>query len=334
MFRLLSATVLALVTLLAAPLRAQTAPGDKPVRVTFLHVNDVHGHLEEYNINDHSVGGYARLATAVQAVRAEKSADRVYLIHAGDEFSLHNSEPSPGEKLTVSSKGAVNVTLMNQLGFDLWTPGNGEFYGGLGNLRQRFDEFHGQTLSANLYGRLDGKLLFTPYVIQEVRGLRIAFFGLNFIHERHPACLMIRMDDPVETANKLVPELRKQADFVVALTHIGLDADRKVAQSVDGIDLIIGGHSHSVLPNGTAAKSPDGKDVVIAQAGEYLQYIGRVDLEMTRDADGWYVEALTPKLRKLDEKVQMDPAVKATIAKLSVSTRAATTQAVPADKAD
>lgn len=335
MFRLLSATLLALVTLLAAPLRAQTSPADsKPVRVTFLHVNDVHGRLEEYNINDHSVGGYARLATAVQAVRAEKSADRVYLIHAGDEFSLHNDQPSPGEKLTVSSKGTVNVALMNQIGFDLWTPGNGEFYGGLSNLRQRFGEFHGQTLSANLNSRLDGKLLFTPYVIQEVRGLRIAFFGLNFIHERHPACLMIRMEDPVETAKKLVPELRKQADLVVALTHIGLDADRKLAQSVDGIDLIIGGHSHSVLPSGAAVKSPDGKDVVIAQAGEYLRYVGRVDLEVARDADGWNIQALTPRLRKLGEKVQMDPAVKATLAKLSATTPAATTQPVPAGKAD
>ncbi len=337
MFHSFFVTVLALVTMLAGTLRAQTTPSptDKPIRVTFLHVNDVHGRVEEYNINDHSVGGYARLATAVQAVRAEKSADRVFLIHAGDEFSLHaNGEPSPGEKLTVSTKGAVNVALINQLGFDLWTPGNGEFYGGLANLRQRFGEFHGQTLSANLYGRLDGKLLFKPYVIQEVRGLRIAFFGLNFIHERHPACLMIRMDDPVETAKKLVPELRKQADFVVAITHLGLDADRKLAQSVNGIDLIIGGHSHTVLPSGAATKSPDGKDVVIAQAGEYLQYMGRVDLEVARDADGWDIQTLAPSLRKLDEKVQMDPTVKATIAKLSATTRAATTQAATAGKAE
>lgn len=378
MFRFLSATVLVLATMLArtAPLRAQTqdppypnlsqrlaapapagaqaapVPDNKPVRITFLHVNDIHGRLEEYNINDHSVGGYARLATAVQAVRAEKSADRVYLIHAGDEFSLHANgnelslnasgelslravgERSPGENLTVSSKGAVNVALMNQIGFDLWTPGNGEFYGGLGVLRQRFGEFRGQALSANLYSRLNGKMLFKPYVIEEVHGLRIAFFGLNFIHEQHPACLLIRMDSPVETAKKLVPELRKQADFVVAVTHIGLDADRQLAQSVSGIDLIIGGHSHTVLPNGAATKSPDGKDVVIAQAGEYLQYVGRVDLEVARDADGWEIETLAPSLRKLDEKVQIDPTVKATIAKLSASTRAATTQAVPAGKAD
>lgn len=336
MFRLLSATVLALVTLLAAPLRAQTPlPDTKPVRITFLHVNDIHGHLEEYNLNDHSVGGYARLSTAVQAVRAEKSADRVFLINAGDEFSLHaDGDPSPDEKLTVSSKGAANVALMNQLGFDLWTPGNGEFYGGMANLRQRFGEFHGQTLSANLYNRLDGKLLFKPYVIEQVRGLRIAFFSLNFIHTNHPACLMLRMDSPVETAKKLVPELRKQADFIVAITHIGVDADREVAQSVDGIDLIIGGHSHTVLPTGLAAKAPDGSATVIAQAGEYLNYLGRVDVEVAHTPNGWEVQTLAPSLRRLDEKVQMDPAVKATIARLAATTRPATTQPVAAGKAD
>lgn len=332
MFRLLSATVLALVTLLTAPLGAQTAPPDtKPVRITFLHVNDTHGHLEEYNVNDHSVGGYARLSTAVQAVRGEKSADRVFLIHAGDEFSLHaTGELSTSEKLTVSSKGAANVALINQLGFDLWTPGNGEFYGGLANLRQRFSEFHGQTLSANLYNRVDGKLLFKPYVIEQVGGLRVAFFSLNFIHANHPSCLMIRMDSPVETAKKLVPELRKQADFIVAITHIGVDDDRAVAQSVDGIDLIIGGHSHTTLPTGMAAKSPDGSAVVIAQAGEYLNYLGRVDVELARTPDGWQVQAIAPSLRRLDEKVQIDPAVKATIARLSATTRPATTQPVPA----
>ena len=337
MFRMLSATVVALAMMLGASARAQTLPkpGDKPIRVTFLHVNDIHGHTDLYNINGHSVGGYPRLATAVQAARAEKSADRIFLIHAGDEFSLHTvGEPSPGEKLTTSTKGAANVALMNQIGFDLWTPGNGEFYGGLGLLKQRFSEFRGQTLSANLYSRLDGKLLFKPYIIQEVRGLRIAFFSVNFIHEKYPTCLMIRMENPIETAKKLVPELRQQADFVVAVTHIGLDADRQLAQSVDGIDLIIGGHSHSVLPNGTATKSPDGQDVVIAQAGEYLNYLGRVDLEVARTADGWEIQTLAPTLTKLDEKVQIDPTVKATIAKLSATTRAATPQLVPAGQVD
>ena len=333
MFRMLSATVVVLAMMLGTSARAQTlpTPGDKPIRITFLHVNDIHGRMEEYNINGHSVGGYPRLATAVQAVRAEKSADRIFLIHAGDEFSLHAvGEPSPGEKLTVSSKGAVNVALMNQLGFDLWTPGNGEFYGGVGVIKQRFSEFRGQTLSANLYSRFDGKLLFKPYLIQEVRGLRIAFFSVNFIHEQHPACLMIRMENPIETAKKLVPELRKQADFVVAVTHIGLDADRQLAQSVNGIDLIIGGHSHTVLPNGTATKSPDGQDVVIAQAGEYLNYLGRVDLEVARTPNGWEIQALAPSLRKLDEKFQIDPTVKATIAKLSATTRVTAPQPVPA----
>ena len=329
MFRMLSATVVALAMMLGASARAQTLPkpGDKPIRVTFLHVNDIHGHTDQYNINGHSVGGYPRLATAVQAARAEKSADRIFLIHAGDEFSR-------GDALTTSTKGAANVALMNQIGFDLWTPGNGEFYGGLGVLKQRFSEFRGQTLSANLYSRLDGKLLFKPYIIQEVRGLRIAFFSVNFIHEQHPACLLIRMENPIEAAKKLVPELRQQADFVVAVTHIGLDADRQLAQSVDGIDLIIGGHSHSVLPSGTATKSPDGKDVVIAQAGEYLNYLGRVDLEVARTADGWEIQTLAPTLTKLDEKVQIDPSVKATIAKLSATTRATTPQIVPAGQVD
>lgn len=326
MYRLLR-QILPAVAWLVLPLcaLAQTTAAEQPVCVTFLHVNDSHGRTEPYNINGESVGGYARLATALQEVRAERSADRIFLIHAGDEFSRCDG-------LTTASRGAANVALFNQLGFDLWVPGNGEFYGGLAVLNQRFSEFKGQTLSANLAARIDGKLLTSPYVIHEVRGFRIAFLGLCFIHEKHPACLMLKMEDPVQTATRLVPELRKKADFVVVVSHIGLQADQKLAQSVNGIDLIIGAHSHTVLPNGAATKSPDGKTVVIAQAGEFLNYLGRVDLEVARTPGGWEIQTLAPTLRKLDQKVQIDPTVQAAIARLAATTQPATRAPVPAGR--
>jgi 2',3'-cyclic-nucleotide 2'-phosphodiesterase (5'-nucleotidase family) len=224
---------------------------------------------------------------------------------------------------------------MNQLGFDFWVPGNGEFYDGLGNLQTRMGEARCKVLCANITVSETGKTVAQPFVIERVGDLRIAFVGLCFIHTAHPSSWVLNYVEPIETARKLVPQLRQQADLVVAITHIGVIEDRKLAAGVPGIDLIIGAHSHTVLPRGQSVRGPDGREVLICQAGEFLQYAGQVDLTVSRSSSAgpWQVTRAVPRLVRLDEKVQIDPSITALIARLAATTReAATPSLAPATR--
>jgi 5'-nucleotidase / UDP-sugar diphosphatase len=290
------------------------APASRPVantvRLTLLHVNDSHGRLEPHNFNGASRGGYARLKTAVDEIRASGGADAVLLIHAGDVFSK-------GDDLTQRTLGAANVALMNYLKFDIWTPGNGEFYDGLPNLRARIKQANFDVITSNVALPDRSATVGKPSVVRTVAGVRVGFMGMCTVRKRHESNKKLVVGSPVETAKKLVPQLRKQADVVVAVNHIGFFGDVRLAGSVGGIDVIIGGHSHTVLQKGRRAKGPDGRPTLIAQAGEFLRYLGRVDLKLERKGEGWRIAESKATLIPLDAKIKLDPTVTALIAKLA-----------------
>ncbi|MCX5683236.1 MAG: bifunctional UDP-sugar hydrolase/5'-nucleotidase, partial [Planctomycetota bacterium] len=294
--------VLALAVLLCpAAFAADAAPTTEsqagPIDLTFLHINDPHGHTMPYkNEEGKDVGGYARLATLIDGARQTSKAARVFLIHAGDEFSR-------GDALTESTKGAANIAIMNQLGFDAWTLGNGEFYTGWPVLKARIGEFKGTALAANVAVRDTGEPVAKPYVILQAGPLKVAFFGLCWLQPMDASYFTFKVSDAIETAEKLVPDLRKQADVIVGVTHHGSWLDKRIGGAVEGIDLMIGGHTHQVLEKGEHAKSPSGRDVLVVQAGEYMQYLGRVDMRVVKTESGWRVSQSSAMLVPIDEKV-------------------------------
>ena len=295
----------------SAPVEAPASrPAADTVRLTLLHINDSHGRLEPHLFQDASWGGYARLKTAVDGIRASGDADAVLLIHAGDVFSK-------GDDLTQRTLGAANVTLMNYLKFDLWTPGNGEFYDGLPNLQARIKQANFDVITSNVMLPDRSATVGKSSVVRKVAGVRVGFLGMCTVRKRHETNKKLVVSSSLETARKLVPPLQKRADVVVAVTHIGFFGDVRLAGSVGGIDVIIGGHSHTVLPKGRRAKGPDGRDTLIAQAGEFLRYLGRVDLTLERRGEGWRIVASKATLIPLDAKIKLDPTVTALIAKLA-----------------
>ncbi len=300
--------------------RASSQATSGPVRITILHVNDVHGQLEPRNVGGKSIGGYARLSTYADQLRKDPAAGHVLLVHCGDETSR-------GDDLTEKSQGAANMAILSALKLDAMTPGNGEFYAGHAPLDKLMKAADFPFLTANVKVRFTEDTLGKPYIIKNVGGARVAFFGLCFIRTQVPSALAFKIEDPVATAKELVPQLRKQADVVIAMTHIGYDDDVKLAKAVDGIDVIIGGHSHSVLEGGRRAKGPSGKEVLICQAGEHLKFCGRVDLEVAPDGRGYKLAKAQATLVPLDEKIKLDPAVTALIAKLSAASQPASAPA-------
>jgi len=305
--RLIPLFLLALGTFLSAGVPA-TQPDS--LRLIFMHINDVHGQVSGFGDGNRGVGGYARLSTVVKDLRKSNTADRVFLVHAGDEFSR-------GDDLTTLTRGQANIAIMNQLRFDFWTPGNGDFYVGLPAIQERVAEGKFRTLTSNLTVKATDRHVADPYIIEKAGDLKIAFFGLCSLREELPTSWAIDVADPIKTAARLVPRLRRQADLVVAVTHIGLDRDVDLAAKVDGIDLIIGSHSHSLLIKGMRVKGPSGREVLIVQAGEELQYAGRVDLLAARAGGGYQVTHAVAKLIPLDDRIKSDPAVTALIGKLS-----------------
>ena len=298
-------------SLAAAALGADTnAASRQELTLTFIHINDVHGQMTSFPLNGKEGGGYARLGTLVKQIRAEGKAERCFLIHAGDEFSVKRDGPQTlGTALSQETHGAADIAVMNALRLDCWTPGNGEFYGGLPTLQARLRQAEFSVLTANVTQRENGQPLGKAFVIERAGPVAVAFFGLNWIRPETLKPMPLTLSDPFVTAKKIVPELRQQADVVVAVTHIGLAQDGRLAKAVEGLDLILGGHSHSVLPKGIWADAPSGRKTLICQAGEYLRRAGVVDMKLVREGGRWQITEQTARLISLDEKVKPDETI-------------------------
>ncbi len=248
-----------------------------PQTLTILHTNDHHGRFWKSSKGEY---GLAARKTVVDRVRAE-AADRgghVLLLDAGDvntgvpESDMLDAEP--------------DIRGMNAMGYDAMAVGNHEFDNPLSVLRRQQGWMNFPLLAANIYDS-SGQRLFPAYHIFRLRGLTVAVFGLTTEttavvgNPEHIKGLTFR--PAVDEARELVPQLRGQADVVVALTHLGYaeselpgvpkTGSEILARAVPGIDLIVDGHSHTRL-DVPAQES----GTFIVQAGEYGKFVGRVDL--------------------------------------------------------
>jgi len=178
----------------------------------------------------------ARRATKVKAERA--ASPYVLLLDAGN--SIYGDE-----QLTRSTQGQVVIEAMNLIGYDAVALGAGDFRLGLEVLRTRISEAQFPVLSANMLATDTEQPFVTPYVIKKVGGYQIAILGLTDIENIETIlgedAQALRLLDPLETAQRTVAELRPQADVVIVLSHLGTQLNRQLADTVPGIDVIVGG---------------------------------------------------------------------------------------------
>lgn len=235
--------------------------------VVIIHTNDSHGRVDDYM-------GFS----SVSALKKDYEAlgYSVLLLDAGD--TLH------GLPIATIDQGESIVSLMNLAGYDAMTPGNHDFNYGTARLTELTGMMYFPLISANVKVRETGVNLFMPYTVAQAGGKQIGVFGLSTpetAYKTNPANVeSIAFADPIEAAKEIVAELKEQeVDVIVALSHIGLDeaseiTSEKIAAAVPGIDIIIDGHSHSLLPNGQTVGG-----TLIASTGEYIQNIGVVTLK-------------------------------------------------------
>jgi 5'-nucleotidase/UDP-sugar diphosphatase len=257
-----------------------------------LHTNDIHSELIPHpsavdgraERENHAIGGLARLATAVDAIRENKRRDGepVLLFDAGDFLG-----GAPFAWLALDGH-AAELTIMHKMGYDAVTIGNHEYDYGADVLAQYllragYPEAHPKTLvlASNTEAPSDHTLtargLYRDTGMFELgNGLKVGVFGLM---GRKAILAMgetgdMRFLDQHQTARRMVDELREQgADVIVALSHCGLDEDRELARRVAGIDIIIGSHCHTTLSEPVLLGS-----TIVVQAGRFGEYLGQLEL--------------------------------------------------------
>ncbi|NLY21430.1 MAG: bifunctional metallophosphatase/5'-nucleotidase [Tissierellia bacterium] len=271
------ALALALIMVLGMVIVPETAKADGKTEIKIIHVNDVHGNAET-DLNDKGEGskiGYAKLKTFVENVKAENP--NTLVLDAGD--TIH------GTTFATISRGQSMVDLMAEIGFDFTVPGNHDFNYGIDRLLELKKADKVKILSANVVKEADGSNPFDAYAIKEVGGVKVGIFGLSTPETKTKSNPLntegYEFKGTIEVAKEMVAKLKEEgAEVIIALAHLGLDeesTDRSdlVAENVEGIDLIVDGHSHTKLDEGKLVK-----ETLIAQTGEHLKNIGVVTLEV------------------------------------------------------
>lgn len=253
-----------------------SAHGEETLRLTILHVNDLHGHILPYmekSVSEKSeVSGATYLSKMIEAQRA-KNPDGTLLLAAGDMFQ--------GTPISNIFHGKPVIEIMNHLKFDAMTLGNHEFDWGREALRNLISVAHFPFLSANIMDPQGSPLPGTkPYILLARNNLKIAVIGVTTpetSYTTNPNTVSdLSFPPPEEILPGVIEEARgKGASFIVVLSHLGLDADIELATRVAGIDVIVGGHSHTAVDD--PVKSGE---TVIVQAGFYCLYLGVLDLQI------------------------------------------------------
>lgn len=281
-----------------------------PLNLSILHINDHHSNLEAgsqaLNLAGQetrfALGGFPRVAAKIAEREAEL--DNVLKLHAGDAIT--------GTLYFTSFEGAADAELMNLVCFDAFALGNHEFDRGDEGLKFFLDELakgscNTPVLAANVKPQVGTPLApvavddyIKPYVIKDVDGQRVGIVGIDIANKTKNSSSPLDTTeflDETETAQAMIDELESQdVNKIILLTHYQYQNDLVLAENLSGVDVIIGGDSHSLLGDfddyGLASEGPyptlvtnaDGDQACVAQAWQYSRVVGELDVQW--DADG------------------------------------------------
>jgi 5'-nucleotidase/UDP-sugar diphosphatase len=278
--RILSLVLVVLFAFIGCAGFSDYKPSDVEHSLTILHTNDHHGHpLAFFDYPSPGQGGLPARATLVKAIRAESP--NVLVLDAGD---LNTGRPESN-----FFKAKPDIEGYNFIHYDALALGNHEFDVNMAEMQAQIAASEFPWLCAN--AKIDGKYLdnVKPYVIKEYQGFKVAVLGLVSAQTAvtgNPENIGdITFEDEVEVALQLVPKLKKKADIVIALVHMGIYDDasmgsKRLAAEVPGLALVIDGHTHTKLEEPVmVVNQVTGKRVAIVQAKHWGLYLGKADLK-------------------------------------------------------
>jgi 2',3'-cyclic-nucleotide 2'-phosphodiesterase (5'-nucleotidase family) len=278
---------------LLALLVASPLPG-QPRSLTILHTNDMHASFMPHEAlwvrtsPKPMVGGFAELAFVADSLK--RSAGPVLMLDAGDVMT---GNPIT-ERMYRNASGGALFDMMNMIGYDAWCPGNHDFDISQANLRALTAIARFPTLCANV---VDDQGAYPvgnrPWVVLERGGLRIGVIGLmsqelySLVNQNN--LTGIRVLPPAATVQRFIDELDPKTDLLVALTHEGVQEDSVLATETTGLDIIVGGHSHTRL---RTPKLVNG--VIIVQTGSNAENLGALKITAENDRVTAYDGQLIP----------------------------------------
>lgn len=299
--------------------------------LNILHINDFHSRIESINKFDSTCsaeeegkkecfGGAARLKTAIDQRRQALSGKNVLLLNAGDNFQ--------GSLFYTTYKGAAEAEFLNLMKFDAMTVGNHEFDDSEDGLATFLDKVQFPVVTANVKAAAASKLgdRIKPSLVLDVGGQKIGIVGAvtNDTPELSSPGPNVTIADDVQSITAAVQDLKGQGvNKIIALTHVGYPRDLAQIAKIPDVDVVVGGHSHSLLSNTdpkaegpypTMVDNPGGYKVPVVQAASYSKYLG--DLVVNFDDNGVVKDAKGDPIL-IDSTFTPDPAVIARVAELA-----------------
>jgi 5'-nucleotidase len=269
--------------LVSNALISSTFSNSKKNKLVILHTNDTHSNIETFPLNHPKfpgMGGVAKRFSLIQQIRAEN--EHVLLLDSGDIFQ--------GTPYFNTYNGELELKLMSKMGYDAATMGNHDFDIGLDGFLNAKKHANFPFLCSNYdFSKTILKDETLPYKVFKKGGIKIGVFGLGIdLNGLVPTDKFgaTRYNDPIETANKIAQELKDLAcDLVICLSHLGYQYEDKskpsdvlLAEKVSGIDLILGGHTHTFMQAPTKVTQPDGHTVWIHQVGWAGVRLGAIEV--------------------------------------------------------
>lgn len=254
--------------------------------VSVLYTNDIHSRIDPFPQNSlhyAGQGGFSRRSTLIQRIRAHT--ENTLLLDAGDLFQ--------GTPWFQEFGGEVEFELMTQMGYDAISLGETDLYSGMNGYAEKALRSGIPVLCANY--RADGtplEALLLDSIVRDFGEIRVGIFGLgiDLSGKTDPEISRaIQYEEPALIATRVVRELREEqgCNYIICLSHLGyryedekID-DQKLAARVSGINLIIGGHTHTFLDHPEEILNPDGSHTWVTQMGHSGIRLGRIDLELT-----------------------------------------------------
>ena len=256
--------------------------------VAIIYTNDIHTYIKNRDQNDEKKAknlSYSAISALKEDIEAQGK--EVILADAGDHIQ--------GTAYGDMDKGATIIQMMNETGYDIATVGNHEFDYGIARLLELINKAEFSYLSCNFYETDDGQLVLPAYKIIEKGGVRIAFIGISTpesITKSTPTFFMDKDGNLLynfysgedgselyDSVQKTIDEVKPQADYVIALGHLGVEissvpyTSRELIQHTHGLDAFIDGHSHTLIEH-EYVKDSKGKDVLLTQTGAYFKGVG------------------------------------------------------------
>ena len=258
---------------------------DNDVKLTILHTNDVHSQIEPFPLNHNEYpnrGGFARRANIFKDLM--KINPNTLIFDAGDIFQ--------GTPYFNFFKGDLELKLMKKMGYNAATIGNHEFDAGLNSLKKNILNNNFQFISSNYnFDNTELEGLVSKYKVYRRQGIKIGVFGLGIELKGLVNSSLYRETkyyDPVEIANEMTRKLKeKKCDLIICISHLGHTyqndkiSDLKLGKLTSDIDLIIGGHTHTLLKEPEIIKNSKNEDVIINQVGSNGVYIGKIDFNFS-----------------------------------------------------